>query len=504
MTLCSRVFGLIRDIIIAKSFGSTDIADAFFIAFKIPNFFRRLFAEGAFSQAFIPVLTEYRVHRSKQEVKQFVNRIGSLLTVALLLFVGIAMIAVSGLTTLFAPGFAEQPDKFILTRDMLRITLPYLLLISLTGFAGAVLNSYDRFAVPSITPIVLNICLIIATLVATPWFNQPIMALAWGVLVAGVLQLLFQCPFLLQLHLLPTFQWIGSDQGVKKVLRLMIPTLFSVSVSQINLLLDTLIASFLISGSVSWLYYSERLMSLPLGVLGIAISTVILPHLSKHHTNTELHSFSITLDWSIRVIILIGMPAVIALLWVGKPILSTLFQYGEMSVFDINMTTLSLATYSCGLIAFMLIKVLTSGFYARHNTTTPVRIGIIAIASNMVLSIGLALPLHHYYQLGHVGLALSTSLAAWINALTLLWLLRRQNIYTPTANWQRFTWQLLFASVCLILLLWSYHNIWHEWDNWRLWQRLWRLSIICSSGLLIYLGGLWLTGWRIRDLQIKP
>jgi len=359
--MLSRVFGLLRDMMFARFIGAEAGADAFFIAFKVPNFLRRLFAEGAFAQAFVPVLSEYRQQGSHVAIVDLVNRVAGCLGLTL---VGITVLAVVGsplIALLFAPGFIGYPEKFSLVSEMIRITFPYLLLISLTGFAGAILNSYDRFAIPAFTPVLLNVVLITFAVMLSPYFDPPIFALAWGVLCAGVVQLLFQLPFLMRLGLLPRPSVDWQDPGVRKVLTLMAPAIFGVSVTQINLLLDTVIASFLPTGSVSWLYYADRLVELPLGVFGIAIATVILPNLSRQYAADDPERFSATLDWAIRMILLIALPASLALLILAEPILYTLFHYGKTTANDIQMSALSLRAYAVGILGFMLIKVLAPG-----------------------------------------------------------------------------------------------------------------------------------------------
>ena len=409
MTMLSRVMGLVRDVVIARLIGAGGYADAFFVAFKIPQFLRRLFAEGAFAQAFVPVLSEYRQRYEAEgnaaAIKGLINAVCGVLGGTLFMLVGLVVLAAPVVTAIFAPGFIDQPEKFALTQQMLRITFPYLLLISLTGFAGAILNSYDRFIVPAFTPVLLNLSLIGFALFATPFFSQPVYALAWAVLFAGVLQWLFQLPFLAKIDRLPKPKWDLKHAGVKKILILMVPAIFGVSVSQINLLLDTVLASFLPTGSVSWLYYSDRLAELPLGVFGIAIATVILPGLSRLQLqNLSAESagandgsaarFRATLNWALRCITLVAIPATAALIVLAAPILFTLFQYQAMTAADVAMSTYSLRAYALGLMAFMAIKVLATGFYAQQDMKTPVRIGIIAMVSNMVLNLIFVLILH--------------------------------------------------------------------------------------------------------------
>ncbi len=503
MTMLSRVLGLIRDIVIAVFVGATANADAFFVAFKVPNFLRRLFAEGAFSQAFVPVLAEYRERGSVALVRELLDRVAGVLGGSLLMLTTLMVIGAPLVTALFAPGFLSDPIKYALTADMIRITFPYLFLISMTGFCGAVLNSYGRFAVPALTPIWLNLSLIAAATVAAPWFDEPVFALAWGVFLAGVVQLLFQLPFLYRLELLPRPVWDTRHEGVLHIARLMVPALFGVSVSQINLLLDTVLASFLPTGSVSWLYYSDRLTELPLGVFGIAIATVILPRLSSLQAGDAQDRFSETLDWGMRAVLLIGLPASLALVLLAEPILVTLFQYGALAVRDVEMAALSLRAYSMGLLAFMLVKILAPGFYARKDMVTPVRIGITAMAANMIMNLAFVVPLYMFWNIGHVGLALATSMAAWINAGLLLRGLQRDQVMEFQPGWGRFLLRLVLSSLAMalvLLLLFPAKALWLDW-NW--WQRSVQLASMVLAGLLVYLVIQLLMGARLRDFYTQ-
>lgn len=508
-TMLSRFMGLARDIIFARVIGAEALADVFFVAFKIPNFFRRLFAEGAFAQAFVPVLGEYREKGSQAALKELTNRVFGTLGASLLLLTLVIIVASPLFAALFAPKwYLNDAFKFNATADMLRITFPYLLFISMTGVAGGILNSYDRFAVPAFTPVLLNLSLIIAALIAAPWFDQPTFALAWGVFVAGAIQFCFQLPFLARIHMLPvpTIDW--RHPGVRKILGLMGPAIFGVSVSQINLLLDTMLATFLPTGSVSWLYYSDRLSELPLGVFAVAVATVILPNLSRHHAASSVDAYSQTLDWALRMVLLIAVPAAAALMLLAEPILATLFLYGDvMTARDMSMATLSLRAYSLGLIAFMLIKVLAPGFFARQDMRTPVRIGVIAMVSNMVLNLALVIPLHFYWQVGHVGLALATSLSAFLNALLLFLALRSKAIYLPAAAaWLRFGTSLLLAvAMMLATLIWlgDHFDAFNaeSWQQLGWWQRSSAIACVCVGGFAVYVGVLWLCGMRPADLK---
>ena len=501
MTMLSRVLGLVRDMVIAAFVGATANADAFFIAFRIPNFLRRLFAEGAFSQAFVPVLADYKQEGSVVLVKALVDRVAGVLGGSLLLVTSLAILAAPLVATLFAPGFIDQLLKFQLIADMIRITFPYLFLISMTGFCGAILNSYGRFAVPAFTPVFLNLSLIFAATVAAPWFEEPVFALAWGVFFAGIIQLLFQLPSLYRLELVPRPVWDTRDEGVRRILKLMVPALFGVSVSQVNLLLDTVLASFLPTGSVSWLYYSDRLTELPLGVFGIAIATVILPNLSAHRAAARVGQFSLTLDWAIRSVLLIAVPSTVALMLLARPILITLFQYGELTPKDVAMSALSLQALSLGLVAFMLVKVLAPAYYARKDTRTPVKIGILAMVVNMVLNLAFVFPLMYYWNAGHMGLALATSLAAFLNAGLLLRGLLRDGVYQIHRGWGNYTLRLVLATAGMtatLLVLGEDTTRWLAWD-WH--RRALELGIVCGAGAGAYLAIHALLGTRLRHLR---
>lgn len=494
MTSLSRVTGFIRDMIYAQLFGAGAGTDAFFVAFRIPNFLRRLFAEGAFSQAFVPVFSEYQTQHSRQELEDLVDQVTGTLGVILLIITALGVVAAPLLILIFAPGFTQDADKYALTVDMLRITFPYLLFISLTALAGGILNSCGRFAIPAVTPVLLNLSMIAAALWIAPYMEKPVMGLAWGVLLAGIIQLGFQIPFLRQVKLLPRPRWGWGAAGVQKVLKLMLPALFGSSVAQVNLLIDTLIASFLVSGSVSWLYYSDRLVEFPLGIFGVALGTVILPRLSRQHASAETIEFSRTLDWALRWALLIGVPATIALMILAVPLLSALFQYGAFDARDVAMSARSLMAFAFGLVAFMLIKVLAPGFYARQDTRSPVKYGIMAMVANT------AMVLIFVWPLGHAGLALATSLAAFLNAGLLFINLRRRDIYQPQRGWMRFLWQLTAANVAMGALLGFGVGDLASWVNASAGQRLSHLGILIVSGGASYILALLAIGIRPRHL----
>lgn len=500
LTMLSRVLGLIRDNVFFRYIGADAGADAFFLAFKIPNFLRRLFAEGAFAQAFVPVLSEYREKGSHAAVKELVDRVAGCLGSSLFLVTFLMVIGAPAVTFIFAFGYWDNPEQFALTAHFIRWTAPYLFLISMTGFAGAILNSYGYFSVPAFTPVLLNIVLIFSAVIVSPLIDPPALALAWGVLCAGFVQFAFQIPYLKKIALMPSPKMDWQHPGVKKILALMLPALFGVSVSQINLTIDTVLATLLPTGSVSWLYFSDRLSELPLGVFGIAIATVILPSLSRLNSAENSSQFALTLDWAVRMIFLLGVPAAVALFVLAEPILMTLFQYGKATVHDIKMSSYSLQAYSLGLLAFMLIKILASGFFSRQDMKTPVKIGVIAMIVNMVLN---AIFVWYFMQqdIGHVGLALATSASASLNAFLLFITLRRQAVYQYGSGWLRFILSLLISTFLMVVVIRLLLGQWSEWADWGWLQRSGHLAVICISGLAVYLLSLFATGLRMRYVR---
>jgi putative peptidoglycan lipid II flippase len=493
MTMISRILGFIRDMLFARIFGVDSATDAFFVAFKIPNFLRRLFAEGAFAQAFVPVLSDYKEQGSAEALRRFIDRTAGTLALVLMLVTIIGIVAAPILIMMFAPGFIAQGRQYDLAVEMLRITFPYLFFISSVAFAGGILNSHGKFAVPALTPVFLNICMIVAAVWLSPLMPEPVVALAWGVFAAGIVQLMFQFPALVRLGLMPRLRFGFTDSGVKRIMKLMLPAIFGVSITQINLLLDTLIASFLTAGSVSWLYYSDRLVEFPLGVFGIALATVILPSLSRHHSAENPEAFSNALDWGLRLVLLIGVPASLGLLLLAEPMLSTLFQYNEFGQFDVDMAGRSLMAYALGLLGFILVKVLVPGFTSRKDTKTPVRFGIYAMIANMAMNIALVFPL------AHAGLALATSLGAFFNAGLLFSRLLRDKIYRPGKNWRVFILRIILANEIMAVFLWKYVDSgW--WADWSAQQRVGQLALWIVVAACIYAMSLLLSGFRVRQL----
>jgi putative peptidoglycan lipid II flippase len=454
MTVLSRITGLARDIGFSHWFGAGVLMDAFFVAFKIPNLLRRFFAEGAFSQAFVPVISEYRSTRSEAETKALVDRVGGTFALVLFAITAVGVIAAPLVVAVFAPGFIGDNGRFGLTVDMLRWTFPYLLFISLTAFAGGILNSHRRFAAPAFTPVLLNLVLIGFAALVAPRLERPGIGLAVGVFVAGVVQLGFQAPFLHRLRMLPRPRWAWRDPAVRRVLALMLPVVLGSSVAQINLLIDTLIASFLPAGSISWLYYSDRLMEFPLGVIGIALGTVILPSLSEHHARASPDAFAATLDWALRLVLVVALPAALGLALLARPLLATIFFGGEFTAADVGMTTVSLQAFAPGLLGFVLVKVLSPAYFARQDARTPVKIAIGALSLNMTLSIALVVVLPRTgWAPPHAGLALATTVAGLVNAALLFAGLLRSGVYRPGRSWRPLLVQVGAGSTVMTIFL---------------------------------------------------
>lgn len=447
MTLISRIMGFARDMVLAYFFGTQAGMDAFLVAFRIPNFMRRLFAEGAFSQAFVPVLAEYQKTRTVSEVRQFLARVAGSMGLVLSIVTVIGVLAAPFIVAIFAPGFGYHSERTVLATEMLRLTFPFLMLVSLTAMCGAMLNTYGYFGVPAFTPVLLNICMILAALYLSPHLSTPVVALAWGVLIAGIVQFLFQLPFLRHRGLLVKPEVVFNDAGVKQVLKLMLPALFGVSIAQLNLMVDSIFASFLQEGSVSWLYFTDRLTDFPLGVFGVAIATVILPHLSRRHASQHTHQFSRSLDWGLRLLLLIGTPSAVGLAIFSMPLIATSFAYGHFSAHDLLQTQKSLITLAIGIPAFMMVKILASGFYARQDIKTPVKVGAIAMIVNTLLCAALIIPL------AHAGLTLASSIAGYLNCGVLLGLLVRRGLFKPLPGWGWFLAKLLLANTVIAIYL---------------------------------------------------
>ena len=506
MTMISRVLGLVRDLVFANYFLIGGISDAFFAAFRIPNLLRRLVAEGAFSLAFVPVLVEYKETRSKEALHDLLDHVAGMLGMILLVISIIGVIAAPIVMFIFTPGFENKADaRPELAVDLLRITFPYIFFIALSALAGSILNTYKRFAVPAFTPVLLNIALLISIIFVSPYFEEPIKAVAWGVLLGGVLQLSFQIPALYKIGMIPKFKFKRGHKGVKHVLKLMVPALFGSSVAQINLLLNTLIASFLTVGSMSWLYYSDRFVELPLAIIGVAIGTVILPKLSGDHANKDPEKFSATLDSATRFALMIGIPAMVGLMLLAKPIMAFALDNDVNGWHDVEMSSMSLISYAIGLPAFILVKVLAPGFYSRQDTKTPVKIGIISVVSNIILS---ALIVYPWVQLGyvapHAGLALAVAIAGYINAGLLYYQLRKQNIYQlqPDSRslWLNNILKIEVALIFMMLVIWWLNPMDSWWQDAGFVGKIFELLFLVIAAVIVYMGSLFLMGVRKRNL----
>lgn len=518
MTMVSRVLGLIRDMSLNVVFGANAVTDAFWVAFRIPNFMRRLFAEGSFSTAFVPVFTEVKEKGSHEDLKALMSRVSGTLGAVVLVVTALGLIFAPQVATMFEPGALDQPHKFDLTIDLLRLTFPFLFFVSLTALAAGVLNSFHRFALPALAPVILNVCMIVGALWLSKRLAVPIMAMGWAVLVAGVLQLLFLLPELRKLDMLVWPRWGWSHPEVKRILKLMVPTLFGSSVAQINLLLDTVIASLLVTGSQSWLSLSTRFLELPLGVFGVALGSVVLPSLSRHHVNTDREGFSRALDWGLRLTLLISVPAMCALLLLSGPIVSTLFQHGRFNALDTQMSTLSILALSCGLPAFALVKVLLPAFYARQDTRAPVRAGVAAMVVNMLFNGVFIVILFELWATPaarqaswmagiaqvpglHLALGIASSLSSYLNFVLLWHWLKRSGVYRRQPGWLRHWARLALACAAMVLVLAAGRWLWPDWDGVATFTRVWRLAVLVVAGAAAYVVALFAAGLRMGDLR---
>jgi putative peptidoglycan lipid II flippase len=497
MTLLSRILGYVRDFFIARIFGAGLATDAFFVAFRIPNLLRRLFAEGAFSQAFVPILAEVRNRESPEAARSLVDSVSTLLFLALLLTAAAGMVLAPLVVYVSAPGFAAEPGKFALTVTMLRITFPYVVFISLVALAAGVLNTWSRFAVPAFTPVLLNVSFIAGAAFFTDRFDPPVLVLAWAVSVGGLLQLMLQLPFLAKIGMLPRWRLDLQHPGVRRVLRLMAPAVFGVSVSQVSLLINTIFASFLATGSVSWLYYADRLMEFPAGVLGAALGTILLPSLSKHHASGAAEAYSHLLDWGLRVTLLLALPAAAALAVLALPLIAALFHYGQFSAQDAWMTRDALVAYSLGLVGMILVKILAPGFYARQNVVTPVKIGLLTLAATQAMNFAFVGPFKH------AGLALAIGLGACLNALLLYLMLKKQNIYAPRPGWPLFALKVGAAVAVMATVLWLSMGRAAAWLHAGAGWKLGMLAGLVLLGTYVYGACLFVFGFRLRHFSIR-
>ena len=493
MTFLSRVLGYVRDFFIARAFGAGLATDAFFVAFRIPNLLRRMFAEGAFSQAFVPVLSEYKARQSPEETRSLLDSVATLLALALVAAGLLGVVGAPFIVTISAPGFADEPEKFALTVQLLRITFPYILFISLVALAAGILNTWSRFAVPAFTPVLLNVSFIVAAAFFAEHFDPPVLALAWAVFAGGVLQLAFQLPFLARIGVLPRWRLEWRHPGVRRILKLMAPAVFGVSVSQISLLINTIFASFLVSGSVSWLYYADRLMEFPAGVLGVALGTILLPSLSKMHAQADAESYAKLLDWGLRLTLLLAIPAAAALAVIALPLIATLFHYGRFGAEDAWMTRQALMAYSVGLVGLILVKILAPGFYARQNIVTPVRIAVVTLVATQMMNLAFIVPLKH------AGLALAIGLGACLNAGLLFHRLRRHGIYRAQPGWTKFLARVMAGVGAMALALYYAMGEAAWWLGAAAPHKAGALVGLVLLGAAVYGGTLLALGVRPRD-----
>jgi putative peptidoglycan lipid II flippase len=495
MTLISRITGLARESLKAAAFGAGVQMDAFEAAFRLPNILRRLFAEGAFSQAFVPIFAEYRRQRGLDESRALIGRVGTLMAVGLLVLSIVGVLVAPWLVYALASGFSRTPGKVELTASMIRIVFPYILFVSLVSLAGGVLNVYRQFAIPAFTPVLLNVSIIGAALFLAPYCDPPIVALAWGVFVGGIAQLALQLYPLAKIGMLgrPRFDW--RDEGVRRVLAAMGPAVLGVSAAQISALINTQLAAALGDGRISWITYADRLMEFPSALLGVALGTVLLPSLAKMHADAKPDQYTSLLDWGLRLAFMLALPAAVALWVLAIPLISTLYQYGRFTVNDVLQTRTALLGYSVGLLGLILVKILAPGFYARQIMATPVKIAFATVLVSQTLALILMFPL------GHAGLTLSTSIGACLNAGLLFWFLRKRGIYVPGAGWLPFVAKLtvaLFAFAAVLLWLGGPASFWLAAS---LWEKVGRLAGVCAAGAAAYFGALWLLGFRITDFN---
>jgi putative peptidoglycan lipid II flippase len=495
LTLVSRILAFVRDVLIARVFGAGAATDAFFVAFKLPNLLRRLFAEGAFSQAFVPIFGEYKSRRGHDETKLLVDHVTTMLALILFVVTIIGIVAAPILVYISAPGFAKEPDKFDLTVQLLRITSPYIFFISLVAVAAGILNTYNKFWVPAFAPVLLNLCFIGGALWLAPYFDPPILVLAWAVFVAGFVQLAFQIPFLKKIGMLPRIRFSLRDEGMWRVIKQMGPAVFGVSIAQLSLIINTIFASFLVAGSVSWLYYADRLMEFPTGLLGVALGTILLPSLSKLHASNNTVEYSRMLDWGLRLTCMLALPAALALGMIAVPLLATFFQHGAFGMHDVLMSRNALVGYSAGLIGLILVKILAPGFYARQNIKTPVKIGIVTLFATQAMNVLFVFGMH----LQHAGLALSIGLGACLNSAILFYYLRKHGIYQPEPGWLKFFAKLALALAALALTLWFGMGSEQHWFVARGWARILHLAALVAGGVLVYFAVLFALGFRFRD-----
>jgi putative peptidoglycan lipid II flippase len=495
MTLASRITGFIRDTLLAILFGAGLSMDAFVVAFRIPNLLRRLFAEGAFSQAFVPVLGEYRTRRGDEATRELAGKVLAMLGTALFIATVIGVAAAPLVVYATASGFAADAEKFGLTVTMVRICFPYILFISLVSFCSGLLNTYGSFKAPAFTPVLLNLCFIGFALWVAPRMEKPVVALAWAVFAGGIVQLAFQVPFLARIGMLPRPRWDAKDEGVRRILALMAPAALGVSVAQISLLINTQIASNLGDGPVSWLYYADRLMEFPSAMLGVALGTVLLPSLVRHHSSADPAAYSRLLDWGLRVALLLALPAALALAMLAVPLIATLFWHGAFLKADVLATRSALVAYAVGLAGIILVKILAPGFYARQNIRTPVKVAVATLVVTQLLNI----PFVYFFR--HAGLALAIAVGATFNAAWLWWLMRKSGVYRPQPGWAAFLLKLFLALYFMGGALWYAMGSEASWFAIAAGERALKLAWVVAAGAATFFAALWVMGFRLRDFS---
>lgn len=498
-TMFSRVLGFIRDAVVARFFGAGTAMDAFVVAFRLPNMLRRIFAEGAFSQAFVPILAEYKQNKSPEATAEFVQYVAGILSFVLCIITAIGILSAPFIIWLTANGYVNDgTDRFELSVSLLRIVFPYIFLISLSSFVGSILNTYGRFSIPAFTPVLLNISFIVFAIFGLPYFQPPIMALGWAVLVGGVLQLAFQLPWLFRLGFLKLPKFSYKHKVVNHVIRQMIPSIIGSSAAQLSLVINTIFASYLVAGSVSWMYYADRLMELPSGVVGAALGTILLPGLSKHAASENTEEFSALLDWGLRLCVLLILPAAIGLAILSFPLIATLFMYGKFSTHDAQMTQYALMAYAVGLPAMIMTKIFAPGFYAQKNVKTPVRIALISLATTQLFN------LIFVWKLQHVGLALALGLGACVNAGLLFLLLRMRGIYQPKAGWKRYLQKIVVALIVMSAGLFTTQYLLNlEWQHASGSLKAMQLTLLLIIAIVLYFSTLGVLGLRPSHFRRK-
>ena len=499
-TLFSRITGMVRDVLIASLFGAGPLTDAFWVAFRIPNLLRRLFAEGAFSQAFVPILGQMRSRNPPEQVRLLLDRVALLLTIVLVAITALGILGAPWVVTAMASGMraASKQTEFQAAVWMTRLMFPYIICMSLVAFASGVLNTWSRFAVPAFTPVLLNFSMIGASLFLTSWFDVPIYALAAGVMLGGIMQLAVQWLALARLGVLPRYslriRQAWQDPVVHRIMRQMLPAIIGVSVAQVSLLINTNIATWLAPGSVTWLSFADRLMEFPTALLGVALGTVLLPILSAAHARHDHIGYSDLLDWGLRLVVLLGLPAAMGMALLSDGLVATLFNYGAFTGHDVMQTRLAVMAYSVGLLGLLSIKILAPGFYAKQDIRTPVKIAIFVLILTQVFNV-IFVPLF-----AHAGLALSIGLGASVNALFLLLMLYKHKIYQPRPGWGRFVLKVAPALAALALVL-SMAGAYIDWVGLgtRPWLRVLWLGGVLLASAAAYFGVLLLCGFRPRD-----